>query len=380
MSKLNLIVADTDVSYLKGVVGYIADKYSGRFKVSSFSDSSSLKDYIGGNNGKADILLVSPELYYEGLGEKGITLVAVLSAGRLPGEYKKCEVINKFQLGDNLVGNILNLFSEKNTDILMQNGEKSAKIIAVYSPTGGSGKTSVAYGCSLKCAQKGQKVFYLNLEDTPSTPLFFESKGKYNLSHIFYYLKAKNKNLSLKIEGTRMEDASSGIHYFIPPVSRLELLDMQPQEYSSLLKQLRQMDYYDVVFVDMPCFLEKRMISVLEESDSVIFLLTPDMVSDVKLAGALEEFDILYNNENIDILSKILFVMNKSNIDNMPDIDCLKAREREISFIIPKIPQLISMQSGRAYMELNSPFGWMLEQIISGCWYRKLGEEPFGEG
>ncbi|MDP4179687.1 MAG: AAA family ATPase, partial [Bacillota bacterium] len=351
MSKLSLIIADNDEEYLNGVVGFLTEKYLTRFKILSFTDKISLINYIEGSNEKLDILLVSPDLYYENLDKRNISLLAILSSGRLEKDFKGCDIIYKYQLGENLAKNILNLYSDKNCEIILTNGEKTTKVVAVFSPNGGSGKTSVAYGCSLKSVQRGKKAFYLNLEGSASTPLLFETDGQFNLSHVFYYLKSKNKSFSLKIEGIRMIDKSTGIHYFAPPKNHLELLDIEPDEYSELIAKMKEMRQYDVIFIDMPCFLEKRMISVLKACDVLLCVLNPENISLVKLQNFLEALDIIDNINKSEILSKTEFLINKAKDESLGFDEVLNSVDKVISYRLPKAVKLYFYQNGKYMLD-----------------------------
>ncbi|HEX3030146.1 MAG TPA: AAA family ATPase [Clostridia bacterium] len=364
MTKLNMIVADSDDAYLRGITGYMLAKHSERFTISGFTNSQHLNDFLSSGNHKVDILLVSPDIYQEEFQKHKITLIAILSSGRLPQEYRNCEIINKYQLGENLISNVINLFSEKSTEIIVHGGEKKTKVISVFSPIGGSGKTTIAYGCALKYAQNGLKVFYLNFENVPSTAAFFES-GTSNLSHILYYLKAKNKNLPLKIEGIKMEDQYSGIHYFAPPARLTDMQDIQPEEYSRLISVMREMSVYDVIIADMSGILEKNNLTVIKESDEVLFVVTPEISSYIKASSVISELEEIYQDGKDNILSRFTIVLNKHFEGAATDIENLKIGGKGIEVKIPKVSPLVTMQYGRAFINTNGIFGEALAAITS---------------
>ncbi|HEY9062465.1 MAG TPA: AAA family ATPase [Pseudobacteroides sp.] len=370
MTKLNLVIADSDEEYLNGVVGYLTEKYLERFKILSFSDKQSLSSFINNCSDKPDILLVSPELYFEDIVKTGITLVGILSSGRLQTDYKGFEIVYKYQLGENLVKNIINLYSDRSSEIIIPNARREAKVFAVYSPNGGSGKTTVSYGCSVKSVQHGKKVFYMNLEESPSTPLFFDVKGQYNLSHVFYYLKSKNKSLSLKIEGIRAVDQETGVHYFNPPVNNLELLDIEPSEYINLISHMKEMNQYEVIYIDMPCFLEKRMMSVLEAADKILYVLNPNRLSMIKLQNFIRGLDILDKAWKESILFKTEFILNKA-YDGDDGVEIFRGIlcgiDKSINFVLPKTSNLFTIQNGRLVLDLTGKYGYALDEVLEKC-------------
>ncbi|KNY25064.1 AAA family ATPase [Pseudobacteroides cellulosolvens] len=367
MSKLNLVIADSDEEYLNGVVGFLSEKYLERFKILSFSDKESLINFISTYTEKLDILLISPELYFEEISKKRITLVGILSTGRLSKEFKGCEIVHKYQLGENLVKNIINLYSDKSSDIIITKGQKETKVVAVYSSNGGSGKTTISYGCSLKSVQLGRTTFYMNLEESASTPILFGTSGQYNLSHVLYYLKSRNKSLSLKIEGIKVTDQDTGVHYFNPPENHLELLDIEPSEYFNLLNHMKEMNQYEVIYVDMPCFIEKRMMAVLDVSDIIFYILNPNHISKIKLHNFLSELDTLDRSYKQKTLSKTVFILNKAfNEEQGIEIfnDILGSIEKNISHTIPESSKLFTHQNGRIVLDLSGKFGSALGEVI----------------
>jgi MinD-like ATPase involved in chromosome partitioning or flagellar assembly len=63
-------------------------------------------------------------------------------------------------------------------------------VISVVSPAGGTGKSSIAAGCSILCAGRGMRAFYMDLEDIPSTEMFFHGDSRQSFSNVIYQLKA----------------------------------------------------------------------------------------------------------------------------------------------------------------------------------------------
>jgi len=59
----------------------------------------------------------------------------------------------------------------------------------------------------------------------PATTAYFDAHGSgENLSNVLFFLKENNKNLALKIEGSRSIDSTTGVHYFLPRRTFLTLM------------------------------------------------------------------------------------------------------------------------------------------------------------
>ena len=59
----------------------------------------------------------------------------------------------------------------KNEGFAVKESNKT-KLVSVYSPIGGAGKTTIAANACINCAREGMKVFYINLETIGSTFCF----------------------------------------------------------------------------------------------------------------------------------------------------------------------------------------------------------------
>ena len=93
-----------------------------------------------------------------------------MAYGQGVNEIKGYKAINKYQNADNFVSSILAAFSENGQGFALPGSDsKVSKVISVYSPVGGIGKTSICVALATNMSASGHKVFYLNMESTPST-------------------------------------------------------------------------------------------------------------------------------------------------------------------------------------------------------------------
>ena len=203
MAKLNLIIADYDENYIRGLSEYINSNHSVSFAVNCFTKADSFIRYLK-EEPSADILVVSPDFYDISTPLSQVNLKVLLSPGALSREYPDFKVISKYSTGEKLLGEVLHLYSKSNPkEIRTPSYSKSTVIIGVYSPAGGTGKTTIATALSRQIAELGMESFYLNLESIQSTGVFFNLFGTRNLSYVFYYIKEKSTNLSFKMDGIK---------------------------------------------------------------------------------------------------------------------------------------------------------------------------------
>lgn len=366
MAKLHMVIADSDESYLEGLISYLTDSHPQKFQISYFTKEDYLVKHLYDISKKVDVLLVEPELYSEYIPKGRINTTIILSGGRLPEKYRSCAVVNKYQTGDKLVSSILNIFSERNSDeVYIQSSNKPTRVVGVYSPTGGTGKTSIAIGSAMQSALKGMSVFYLNLENAQSTPLFFDCKGEQNLSHIFYFLKEKSKHINLKIEGVRIVDPQYNIHYFAPPESVLEFEEISPDELQCLINQLKELSCYDIVLVDMSSNFDNRNLAVLQACDEIFLVLTQDDISGIKLKTLVSELDIASPKSNVNLTDKFTLIINKFNPMGLNQIEGLDLIGKTVSLRIPKVSPLLTRQSDKYVLNLNNNFGEAVKGLVN---------------
>ncbi|MFP3489035.1 hypothetical protein R0K20_15640, partial [Staphylococcus sp. SIMBA_130] len=107
----------------------------------------------------------------------------------------------RYQRLNQLISSILAIYYERNQSAgkLLARSKKT-KVITVYSPIGGCGKTAIATNLSKQLALNHAKVFYLNLELLNTTRLYFTSAEDNPSLQIFYYVKAESPQLLSKIE------------------------------------------------------------------------------------------------------------------------------------------------------------------------------------
>ncbi len=367
MGRINLVIADKDEAYIENIVNYLMVNHSRKFQVSSFTQKHLLYEFLNQSTNKVDILLVCPEFCSESMPKENVTSVVLLSTGMVPKELEGYTVIAKYQHGGKLTSNIINIFSENCDDIVISSpGDKNTKVVAVYSPVGGAGKTTIAACSAIQSAKEGLQAFYLNLEGLQSTPFFLNCKSEQSFSSILYYLKEKNINLHLKIEGTRIVDTESNVHYFPAIDSMFDFEDVEPNELIKLISEFRSMGQYDIVFVDMTSDLNDRNLALLESCDEIILVLPQDAISCIKAELFEKELEIIAKRKNLDLSGKITVVLNKYNSHMALEIDTISVSGKSISYYIPMVPGMVSVSiRGNAhFMDVFTEFCEGIHELI----------------
>ena len=310
MGRLSLVIADYDAEYLQNFEKYLITYHPKRFELSSFSSADHLNTYLGEFH-KIDILLVSSKMYKEMIGAGNPETVLILSENESIAQAG-LEAVNKYQHMDRLISEVIRLYSLGSKKDCRVSGNEGTRVISVVSPAGGTGKSSIAAGCSILCAGRGMRAFYLNLEDIPSTGMFFHGDSNQSFSNVIYQLKGNNPNLWLKLEAAGCADTGTGVHFFRPAENILDMNELTDEDISRLIFEFRKSSVYNVVFIDLPTGLNERNSSVLKYSDAVLLVLTPDF----KLESSIEKFskglEMIENKLRADLIGRIVPILNFS--------------------------------------------------------------------
>jgi len=312
LGRLSLVIADFDAEYIRNLEKYLILNYPRRFDITSFSSPRALHDFLE-SPASADIVLVNSMMYDEKIAQYDRGLVLLLTEDG-SGQKMKCPdqtagSVMKYQHTDRLISEVLRIYSAISDSDCTVHGRKRTYIISVASPAGGTGKSSIAAGCSILCAGRGLKAFYLCLEGTPSTDRFFKGESDQSFSNVIYYLKGSGP-VWLRLESARCTDNRSGVHFFKPPESILEMNEFDEKDSARLLSEFRSSCEYDVVFVDLSPGLSPVNAEVMWRSDIVLLVLDRDPVVESKIDIFSKGLDLLESRRKSSLTDKIMPVLN----------------------------------------------------------------------
>lgn len=349
-----MVVADADKQYNEAFVNYILNNCSNRFLITTFFNKDNLyNDLTKKSNNKIDILLVAEDIYEEDLTKFDVDVIIILTKNK-NCSYSDLNYINKYQRIDILLNNVLNIYSEKNQNFTYNMvGNNETKIVAVYSPVGGIGKTTLSVGCGIQSALNGKSVLYVNFEDIQSTECFFECKGDKNLSNLLYYVKAKRQSFALKCEEVIKLDNDSNVHYFLPPDNINDMNELTVEEVNFIFEELRRMKKYDYVFVDMSTSMNDKNIEILDIADFILLLFGQDEMSLIKAKQFINQIDLIGQIRNNDISKKIQIIINKYDNKIYTSIDFINMHSNKRIIRIPYANNLVFKYKNRYKIDMN---------------------------
>lgn len=338
MAKINIVISDTDVLYLNRLSNYLKEK-ADTFNVSSFSSQEILEKYLSNTTDKIDILIIPEVFISEKIKQFNIPAKIMFSDGSCD-KVNGFDPVNKYQKAEKLISDILLIFAERTgKTYAVAKGNKNTKIIGIYSPVGGCGKTTIALALSTICASSGLKVFYLNFEKLNSSEAFFAKAPNGSMSDLFLALKTKGSNVGLKIISNKYTDPVTKVNYINPVESAVEFDEITDEEVTRLIKEFDSLGEYDVVFIDMPSAFDKYNINILNQCDKILMPFDQNPLSIVKISKFLNEFN--YHDSLAALNPKIHLIANKIDSNGTGIINSSSiVQAKSVEVFLPNSPVL----------------------------------------
>jgi len=311
MARLNLLLMDPEVDYLKALADYIREENPGEFRVFTFSNAESLDAFLMEKKEHIDAVMynaVFSEHVHSAL-KPGVAAIC-MDDGRSapPGDSR---VVSKYSRADVLVRELLTQC--RNTGIEKTAGygrEKKAALTAFISASGGSGRTTIALGMCMCLADMGQKVLYLCLENISSVPAFFDVTPESSFTHILFGSNEGFGGLLDRIRRASVIDGETSIRYISPPENSIELDGINPDELTAILACIKNSGLYDAVVLDFPAGLTARSLAALELCEVLFFVTVETVICNAKTAIMLDELRRIGAKDSLSLADRIRFITN----------------------------------------------------------------------
>lgn len=299
-------VASKDENYLRRLISKL--EKDRQLSLMIYSDETSL--YEGSKSRKIDLLLFTEDIfeeknYFDRI-EAGLKILLDSDENVISQIYSGIPTIKKYQRISEIKRRMLDYFSEVcGRD--GRSGEKQTSILSFYSPIGGVGKTTVSLVYAKKIADHGSRVLYLNMEDMPSGSSYLENDGDKGLSDLLQYIDS-NVNISMKIEGM-VKQKGTNLFYLNDFASPNDVYEMEKEDVTKLLSEIRNIGLFDYIIVDMTSFIGDYNMAIFETSDKIFIVERNDEISAKKLSIFYRQRHII--NEFKDKMIRVV------NFDNM---------------------------------------------------------------
>ncbi len=291
---IRVAIADKNTTYVNKVIAALEDNSS--LIISAYSDAELLKKDI--DNQKIDVLLFDPSVYsceYES--SKQIIAVLLFDDSiDIPPQFIKYPKVNKYQRVSKTLKTILDLFSDfvgNKGNVL---GNTNAKVISVFSPSGGAGCTTISLAIAERLASSGMKAFFISFEEFASEGFYLPQGGEYSTSDILALL-GENVDTKLKLQAYTLKKTDN-LYYTKHFSTPNDLYVMSKGEAKELINLIVSSGLFDYVVVDVGSTVSVRTQEIFDSSESIFIVEKSDEISASKLQGFFSQLQIIGNNLN----------------------------------------------------------------------------------
>lgn len=291
--KKTFAICDAEEEYVQRLLEYVGEKKNIYLKTAAFTKEESLLEYSEKN--ELGILLLSEAMMNEKTKNIKAERVVLLKEerGNLPGIYK-------YQSAETILREAMSFYeAEKFASNLHEEWRDKKNLIGIFSPAGGTGKTSFALALGQLLA-KNSAVLYMNLESFSGLGALLEMDFENSLSELLYYARQKGENLSEKLREFTVSLQKLDI---LPPVQSPEdIMDVNAGEWIRLINKIMNGSIYEQVILDIGVQIEN--IPALLEHCSIVLMPTR---KDLPAQSRVLEFEeyLRQCNVNTDKVKKL---------------------------------------------------------------------------
>lgn len=305
MSKpLNIIIADTEATVIDTLELKFLETLRDNVRLEIITDPEYFKEFFATPR-TADVLVVGEELFDDDLLRHDIKhRIRILSSYNDEEETTKNTVkVYKYSTSKEIYAEIMHGV------IISASGKKEkSRLVMVYSPIGGSGKTTVALGL---CAALSSinRVLYVNAESMNTFGVLLENAVSLP-SEAYEQLSVGNKNIYGGLKPFISRNGDGGFYYLQPSANSLSSAGGDLRALYEFAGAARASGEFDYVIVDVDSSYTNAKGVLMTNADKVLMVYQQDRVSAYKM-------DMLQKNVSCTDTEKYLFVCNKYRPEKM---------------------------------------------------------------
>ena len=285
-----LVICEPETEYALRLMEFINRKKNFPLRAAAFDSFLPAAEFIGKNG--VEILLLSEkfldetEMFPEEKVKKmNVRKCLILTedrnriSGGNPDTYKQ---VYKYDSAETIVREVENAYdAEMKTlhGIVKRPGE--AKVYGIYSPVGGSGKTSLALALGQELARE-QRVLYLNMESCSALEEILGAGQERNISDLIYCIRQHPEEIAERISA--MTVSVQNLDCIMPVSSIDDIACVAENEWMEMINRVAAEGAYDVILIEpesgMPGFA-----GILEACAKVFMPAKNDAVSQAKIEG-----------------------------------------------------------------------------------------------
>ncbi len=326
MKSTRMWIADSQEAYAKAFMEYVNLKKSHLFQVRMCAGKEQLLKAFAEE--EIEILLITAKWYEDCKDLIRRECVILLSEGSLPAKLRIYPAIYKYQSVENMLREVMYYYSEQgNEEAYFTGVPRDNRVIGVYSPIGGIGKTIFALTLGQILAEH-ENVLYLNMEEC-SGFMEFIGESQWNLSDLIYFLRQGKTPFLYRLNS--MVQKLDRLDYILPCSSYTDFRQITVEEWKKLLHLIRTQSAYDSVILDFGNLMGHET-ELLAQCDGIYVLVRPDAISQAKIAQWKHFLQTLGSMEIMEKLQTLELPAAEASVEGKEELPAL-AGQRLGSYI-----------------------------------------------
>lgn len=285
MDQIKILFVDIDEEYLMRLVMKFIDELGDKVDITMITELNYLKQYLEEPH-EINILIIKDSLYGKQFERFSIDEVYILTENEILDEQSatKQNTIYKYSSIGHIYTKIASLSS---LDKLDMDDALIGKLIMIYSPIGGSGKTYTALGIAKALAALNKRVLYINVESVQDFNYYLQDKS---------YVSKEFEQAMIRQSESLMEQFRASIKNdefdYLPPFEQSTIaLNITSSSYQQFIEKIRELGIYDFIIVEISAEFTQDNVVYMRMADKVLIVTAQDAFSTFKLERFLINID-----------------------------------------------------------------------------------------
>ena len=276
---ISIAIADLDKDYIYRLTEVLQQNRD--LSISAFTSFEKLQAALERTH--YDVLLFDPDISGERIRLSGVKLALCLYSEECVNAslYADCPKVLKYQRVSNIYKCILKEYADKAGYSVELGNRINTKLIGVYSPIGGAGKTTVALALTCRLKLIGNTALFLSTEQMESASLVNEHEEE-GIAALVEAVGNENVNFKVKLAAISRHGLDD-IDYLAGFIKLVDYEAVTEEEIREVLRLIKRESDYQYVVIDMDTNLDRVNKTVFEEVDQILLVEKPGEIPNCKM-------------------------------------------------------------------------------------------------
>lgn len=285
MDKKRLLFVDEEEEYLMTLVLKFIECLDEKIDITIITDTMYLNQYLNEPH-EVDILIINDTLYDKRFERFGINDVYCLTEdeNNVNQTQGTGNTIYKYSSTGHIYKKIVTM---SGLDRLSTTDSHTGRLLVLYSPIGGSGKTYASIGIARALTELNKKVLYINVEKIQDFGYFLKGT-EYAGNDFERAMMSQSEDLTEVLKSIIQTDDFD----YIPPFEKAStMFSIHTECYEQLIRKIRELEVYDFILLETSKEFTQENVFYMGNAERVLIITNQDPCSVYKLERFLANID-----------------------------------------------------------------------------------------